>query len=203
MKFIIGRKKQMTQIFQDDGTVVPVTVITALPNVVTDVRNADAHGYTAAQVGSGVRKEKRVKKPQRGQWKDLGLFSAVREFRMATTEGIEKGKKMEVGQFEPGDNIEVTATSKGKGFAGVVKRHHFKGGPASHGHKDNLRAPGSIGATFPQHVMKGTRMAGRMGNAKVTVKGLKIVEVHADTNELWVSGAVPGARNGLVMIRTV
>lgn len=202
MKFILGHKKQMTQVFQEDGTVVPVTIITVAPNTVTAVKSSEKDGYTAVQLGVGQRREKRVKKPQRGQWKDLGLFTATREFRVTAAEDMAKGKKVDVTTFAPGDAIQVTAVSKGKGFAGVVKRHHFRGGPASHGHKDNLRAPGSIGATFPQHVMKGTRMAGRMGNAKVTVTGLRVMEVHPEQNELWVSGAVPGARNGLVMIQT-
>ncbi len=202
MKFIIGRKREMTQLFQDDGTVVPVTVIKAEPNTVTQVRTMDKDKYVAVQVGAGVRKEKRVKKPQRGAWKDLGLFAKVREFRFDEAKDIARGAKFDVSTFAVGDLIEVTGTSKGKGYAGVVKRHHFKGGPASHGHKDNLRAPGSIGATFPQHVMKGTRMAGRMGNARVTVRNLKVVAIKPETNELLVSGAVPGPMNGWLLVST-
>lgn len=203
MKFIIGQKRAMTQLFRDDGTVVPVTVIAAAPNTVTQVRTGENDGYVAVQVGAGVRKEKRVAKPQRGAWKDLGLFAKAREFRLETTEGLERGTKIDVTTFQPGDTVQVTGTSKGKGFAGVVKRHHFKGGPASHGHKDNLRAPGSIGATFPQHVMKGTRMAGRMGHEQVTVKNLQIVAVKPETNELWISGAIPGPRNGWIFVTTL
>ncbi len=188
----------MTQVFADDGRVVPVTVVKAEPNVVTGVRTADAGGYTALQLGQGKRKASRLAKAQREEWKELGSFTRVREIRNA--DGKSKGDKIDVTQFQPGDVVQVTGTSKGRGYAGVVKRHHFKGGPASHGHKDNLRAPGSIGATFPQHVMKGTRMAGRMGNAKVTVKNLEVVKVNAEGHELWLKGAVPGPFNGFVTI---
>ncbi len=203
MKFILGQKKQMTQIFRDDGTVVPVTVVKAEPNGVTAVRTKEKDGYTAVQLGTGNRKAKRVHKPQREDWKDLGSFAFVREVRVADVGDMAKGKKVDLTQFQPGDIVQVTGTSKGRGFAGVVKRHHFRGGPASHGHKDNLRAPGSIGATFPQHVMKGTRMAGRLGNAKITVKNLEVVGVKPEVNELWLRGAVPGPRNSFVIISSV
>lgn len=199
MKFILGHKLQMTQVFQDDGTVVPVTVIKAEPNVITAVRTVEGTDMKTVSVASGTKKKNRIAKPQQGQWKELGLFRYLREAK--TNEAFERGAKIDVSAFQVGDSVRVTATSKGKGFAGVVKRHHFRGGPASHGHKDNLRAPGSIGATFPQHVMKGTRMAGRLGNAKVTVTGLKVVVVNLEANELWISGAVPGARNGLVIVK--
>ncbi len=203
MKFILGTKQQMTQVFQDDGTVVPVTVIKAEPNTVTALMTADKNGYTAVQIGMGKKKERRINKAQRGQWKDLGLFAKVREVRTDSAEGMEIGKKIDVSTFVVGDNVQVTGTSKGRGFAGVVKRYHFKGGPASHGHKDNLRARGSSGATFPQHVMKGTRMAGHLGDAKITIKNLKVVGVNPEANELWLSGAVPGARNSMVMVRSL
>lgn len=200
MKFILGTKKQMTQVFADDGMVVPVTVVEAAPNVVTTVKTLDKDGYQAVQVGHGTKAERRVPKPVRGQLKELGNIRTILEFRVDDAKDWARGKKIDVSSFQPGDMIQVTGTSKGRGFAGVVKRHHFKGGPASHGHKDNLRAPGSIGATFPQHVVKGTRMAGRMGNARVTVKKLKVVAVHPDKNELWISGSIPGPFNGLVMV---
>lgn len=203
MKFILGTKQEMTQVFQDDGTVVPVTVIKAEPNTVTAIKTADKDGYVAVQIGMGKKKERRINKAQRGQWKDLGLFAKVREVRTDVNEGIELGKKIDVATFAVGDTVQVTASSKGRGFAGVVKRYHFKGGPASHGHKDNLRARGSSGATFPQHVTKGTRMAGHLGDAKVTVKNLKVMAINPEANELWLSGAVPGARNGLVMVRSL
>lgn len=201
MKFLLGQKKQMTQIFQEDGTVVPVTVIKAEPNTITALKTAEKDGYVSVQVGWGVRKAKRLHKAQREAWKDLSITpKQVREFRVETTEGKERGGKIDVTTFAVGDMVQVTGTSKGRGYAGVVKRHHFKGGPATHGHKDNLRAPGSIGATFPQHVMKGTRMAGRMGNARVTAVSKVVMKVDPATNEIWVSGGVPGAFNGFVMI---
>lgn len=203
MKFILGQKKQMTQVFQDDGTVVPVTVIKAEPNTITAVKNTEKDGYLAVQMAWGNRKAKRVKMPQREALKDLNVTpKKLREFRVESIEGKERGQKVDVTLFEVGETVRVTGTSKGRGYAGVVKRHHFKGGPATHGHKDNLRAPGSIGATFPQHVMKGTRMAGRMGNERVTLTGLKVVKVVPEANELWISGAVPGAFNGFVMVST-
>lgn len=202
MKFILGQKMQMTQIFQDDGTVVPVTVVKAEPNVVTDVRPVGKSEILAVHVSGVNTKESRVRKPQRGQQKGLGNFRFSRQIKV-TGETIERGAKIDVSSFVLGDSVQVTATSKGKGFAGVVKRHHFRGGPASHGHKDNLRAPGSIGATFPQHVMKGTRMAGRLGNAKVTVKTLKVMAIKPEVNEIWIKGAIPGPRNGLVVIKGI
>lgn len=201
MKYLLGQKQQMTQVFKDDGTVVPVTVIKAEPNVVTGVRTVGPTKRSAVLVAGGTQKAERIAKAQRGQWKDLGNFRYSRQAEV-TGDAPERGAKLDVSVFQVGDDVQVTATSKGRGFAGVVKRHHFKGGPASHGHKDNLRAPGSIGATFPQHVMKGTRMAGRLGNAKVTVKHLTVVAVKPESNELWLSGAVPGPRNGLVIIQS-
>lgn len=191
---------QMTQIFQDDGSVVPVTVVKAEPNIIVDVRKAAASDEMIAVVAGIATKESRVRKPQRGQQKDLGSYRMMRQGKLKG-ETLERGAKIDVSVFQLGDDVQVTATSKGRGFAGVVKRHHFKGGPASHGHKDNLRAPGSIGATFPQHVMKGTRMAGRMGNAKVTVKGLTVMAIKPEANEIWIKGAVPGPRNGFVVIK--
>jgi large subunit ribosomal protein L3 len=201
MKFILGQKKQMTQVWKDDGTVVPVTVVKATSNTVTGLKTKAKDGYDAVQLGYGQRREKLLAKPQRQQWKDIATPRMVKEIRTEAGD-IQRGAKVEVSSFQPGDVVQVSGVSKGRGFAGVVKRHHFKGGPASHGHKDNLRAPGSIGATFPQHVTKGMRMAGRMGNAKVTVKNLTIVEVKPETQELLISGAVPGPFNGLVVIQS-
>lgn len=200
MKFLLGQKIQMTQVFSEDGVVVPVTVIKAEPNVVTDVRPMGKSEMLAVQISGISTKESRVRKPQRGQQKGLGSFRFARQLKV-NGEKVERGAKIDVTSFAVGDSVQVTGTSKGKGFAGVVKRYHFSGGPASHGHKDNLRARGSSGATFPQHVMKGTRMAGRMGNAKVTVKTLKVMAVKPEANEIWIKGAVPGARNGLVIIK--
>ena len=151
----------------------------------------------AVQIAANETKPERVNQSVRGHLKELGNFKTLREFRLEKPDAeTQRGTKLTVEVFAAGDKIQVTATSKGKGFAGVVKRHHFRGGPASHGHKDNLRMPGSIGATFPQHVVKGTRMAGRMGGERVTVKGLRIVDVDKDQNLLLVSGAV-GCTNAL------
>ncbi len=203
MKFLLGQKKAMTQIFQDDGVVVPVTVVQAQPNMVLQLRTPDKNGYQAVQLGYGKKSPRRVSKPQTKAWGQAGPFRWVREFRTDTTEGYEPGKTIDVSVFTAGDRVRVTGTSKGRGFAGVVKRHHFSGAPASHGHKHDLRAPGSIGATFPQHVLKGTRMAGRMGNARVTTRNLTVVAVKPETNELLIKGTIPGAQNGLVMIQSL
>ncbi len=188
----------MTQVFQPDGTVVPVTLIAAGPMTVTQVKTKAKDGYVAVQVGFGAKRQ--LKKPQAGHLKDLPNHRWLRETRVDDTKGIERGGSLDVTVFAPGDTVRVAGTSKGRGFAGVVKRHHFGGGPASHGHKDNLRMPGSIGPTFPQHVVKGTRMAGRMGGERVTVRNLVVVEVRKEENLLVLRGAVPGPINGLVEV---
>ncbi len=198
MKAILAKKLNMSQRFRDDGTVVPVTIVSAGPCVVTQVKTAPGDGYAAVQIGYGS--AKRLSKPEAGHLKNLSLVRHLKEFRVESLEGFERGKVLDVTQFQPGDVVKVTGWSKGRGFQGVVRRHHFKGGPASHGHKDNLRMPGSIGATFPQHVTKGTRMAGRMAAHRVSVRGLEVVAVDAEHHQLAISGAVPGARNGLLMI---
>lgn len=199
MQFLIAKKIGMTRRFRDDGAVVPLTVLQAGPCTVTQVRTNERDGYVAVQLGFGSKRS--AAKPQiKGQG---GSFASVHEFRLASADGFEKGKTVDVGIFQPGSKVRVSGTSKGKGFAGVVKRHHFAGGPASHGHKDNLRAPGSIGATFPQHVTKGMRMAGRMGGERVTVKNLEVVDVVPDQHLLLVKGAVPGSRNGYLFVQSV
>ena len=190
----------MTQIFSANGNVVPVTRVEAGPCQVTQVKDVPKDNTKAIQLGFGVKREFRVKKPQAGHLKDLELSAWVQDCEIESTENIERGDVVTVTTFAPGDVVDVIGTSKGKGFAGVVKRHHFRGGPASHGHKDNLRAPGSIGAGGVQRVFKGMRMAGRMGGERVTVKNLEIVEIHPETNELYIKGAVPGGRNGFIMI---
>ncbi len=202
MKFILGTKEEMTQIFQEDGRVVPVTAIAAGPVVVTQVKNADTDGYSAVQVGFGTQKESRLGKSVLGHTKDLGAFKTLREFRLEDTADMEKGKTIDVSIFEPGEEIEVSGISKGKGFQGVVKRHGFKGGPRSHGQKHSERKPGSIGSTGPQRVLKGLRMAGRMGSDRVTVKNLSVVAVDAEKGLLFVKGAVPGRRGTLLEVRT-
>ena len=190
----------MTQIFREDGTAQAVTAIEAGPCAVTQVRTATKEGYNAVQLGFG--QAKRLNSPQRGHLKGLGQFKYLREFRVSDTEAIKAGEKVDVNLFKAGDLVDVTGISKGKGFAGVVKRHHFAGGPKTHGQSDRHRAPGSIGATTtPGRVFKGMRMAGHMGNERVTVQHLEIVDADPTRNLLLVKGAVPGARNGLLLIR--
>lgn len=189
----------MTQVFLKNGEVVPVTKVAAGPCQVVQVKHDSKNTTTALQLGFGEKKEWRLSKPQAGHLKDLAPIADLRDF-VSDQSGIDRGDVVTVETFVPGDLLNVVGTSKGKGFAGVVKRHHFRGGPASHGHKDNLRAPGSIGAGGVQRVFKGMRMAGRMGGERVTVKNLEVVEVHPETNELYIKGAVPGGRNGLLLI---
>jgi len=189
----------MSQRYKDDGTVVPVTLLQAGPCKVTQIRTEDKDGYVAIQLGCGV--SKNLSKPLQGHLKKSGLATkTLREFRIKDTEGLEVGTEINVSQFKPGEYVAVTGISKGKGFQGVVKRHGFKGGPASHGHKDQLRMPGSIGATGAARVFKGTRMAGHMGAEQVTVKNLEVVEVDTENNILMIKGAVPGARGSVIMI---
>ena len=191
----------MSQRFLGTGEVVPVTIVEAGPCVVTQTKTADKEGYFAIQIGFG--KAKHQTKARAGHLKDLSAFRWLREFRVKDENLPKRGETIKADAFAVGDKVRVTGTSKGKGFQGVVRRHHFKGGPASHGHKDNLRAPGSIGATFPQHVMKGLRMAGRMGGEKVTLPKLEIVEVTPDKHLLAINGAIPGSRGSLVLIQRV
>jgi large subunit ribosomal protein L3 len=200
---LIGRKLGMTRLFAEDGSVVPVSVIAAAPNTVTAIRSVERDGYAAVQLGAGS--ARRVTKPVAGQLppldKDAPRPSVRREFRVDTTDGYEPGQALDVTLFEPGDKVDVTGTSKGRGFAGTVKRHHFHRGPVTHG-STNTRQPGSIGAgTTPGRVFKGTRMSGHMGNRQVTVLKLEVVKVDAERALLLVRGAIPGARNSLVVIR--
>jgi len=197
---IIGRKLGMTQIFRDNGKAEAVTAIEAGPCLVIQVKTAASEGYNAVQLGFG--QVKRLKSPQKGHLKGLGQFRYLREFRVDDTEDIKIGEKVDVNLFKAGDLVDVTGVSKGKGFAGVVKRHHFAGGPKTHGQSDRHRAPGSIGATTsPGRVFKGMRMAGHMGNNRVTVSHLEVFEADPARNLLLVKGAVPGARNELLLIR--
>jgi large subunit ribosomal protein L3 len=165
---------------------------------VTQIKTESKEGVNAVQIGFG--ESKRLTKAETGHRKDLPPHRVLREFRVENPEEWKRGATLDVSQFAPGDRIAVQGVTKGKGFAGVVKRHGFHGSDATHGNKDQLRMPGSIGATDPAHVFKGVRMPGRMGNAQLTVRGLRIVEVHPERNEVLISGAVPGARNGLVLI---
>ena len=193
----------MTRIFGDDGTVVPVSVIEATPNTVTRIRSVEQDGYAALQLGAGS--ARRVTKPVAGQFKHLGKDQqrprSVREVRIDGDGGYEVGQQLGVDLFEAGELVDVTGISKGHGFTGVIARHNFKRGPKTHG-SDHHRAPGSIGAgTYPGRVWKGTRMAGHMGNEQVTVKKLTVVRVDPERNLILVKGAVPGARNGLLLVQ--
>ncbi len=224
IKGIIGKKIGMTQVFEDDGKVIPVTVIQAGPCWVTQIKNVERDGYNAVQLGfeevaAGIededarerRVERRLPKPQRGH---LGLLENktltnpvpalrhLREFRIGDVNGLEEGQVINVEVFTPGDRVDVIGTSKGKGYAGTIKRHGFHRGPKTHGQSDRERSPGSIGATStPGRVLKGTRMAGRMGNDRVTQQNLEVVVVDAERNLIAVRGSVPGSNGGLVTLR--
>ncbi len=189
----------MTQIWQGDK-VVAVTKVEAGPCVVAQIKKTTTDGYEAVQLAFGSRRQKNIKKPQQGHLHNLGNFRYLREFR-AETEDVKKGDMIKVDTFVAGDVIDVIGITKGRGFQGVVKRYGFRGTKKTHGNKDQLRMPGSIGATGPAHVFKGTRMGGRMGGKRRTIKNLEIIEVDRENNLLFIKGAVPGARNGLVLIK--
>ena len=204
MAAIIGRKLGMTQIFDETGAVVPVTVIEAGPCPVVQVKSDETDGYRAIQIAFGARKEKRATKAEAGHARKAGLeFTprTLREFRVENPEGYEVGQELTVEQFEAGGKVKVTGTTKGRGFQGVVKRYGFAGRPGSHGHPMS-RTPGSIGpGTNPSRVMKGKKMPGQMGNKRHTERNLKVVRVDPERNLIFLRGAVPGARNSLVFIR--
>ena len=196
---VIGKKIGMTSVFQEDGTMVPVSVVEVEPNTVTALRTAENDGYTAVQLGSGS--VKKLSKPRAGQLKGLPPVKHTREFRLDDVSGYSIGQTLDATLFADGEEVDVTGVSKGHGFAGTVKRHGFRRGPETHG-SDSHRQPGSIGAgTYPGKVFKGTSMAGRMGSDRVTVKKLTIVRTDSARNLLLIKGAVPGARNAMVMIR--
>ncbi|PCI20863.1 50S ribosomal protein L3 [Candidatus Wolfebacteria bacterium] len=201
MKFILGQKQNMTQYFDEDGNAIPVTLISAGPVVVTQVKTIEKDGYSAIQVGYQNQKKERVNKPQLGHFKGKGPFKFLNEFSITDKDDLKVGDSVDVSVFEQGDKIRVSGISKGKGFQGVVKRHGFHGGPRSHGQKHSEREPGSIGATGPQRVFKGTRMAGRMGSDRTTVKNLKVVFVDKENNTMLIKGALPGRRGTLLEIR--
>ncbi|MFO8010244.1 MAG: 50S ribosomal protein L3 [Dehalococcoidia bacterium] len=197
---MIGKKIGMTRIFSKDGSVIPVTAIEVGPCTVTQIKTGERDNYNAVQLGFG--QSKRLNKPEKGHLKKLGNFRHLREFRTSSVADIEIGQKFTVDIFEPGELIDVVGTSKGRGFAGTVKRHGFSGGPKTHGQEDRHRAPGSVGGgTYPGKTFKGQRMAGHMGNRRVTVRNLEVVQANPDRNILLVKGAVPGARNGLLLIK--
>ncbi|MEI7777623.1 MAG: 50S ribosomal protein L3 [bacterium] len=203
MKFILGTKEYMTQVFDDNGQVYPVTVISAGPIVVTQVKTAAVDGYDAVQVGYGTRSSKRISKPVKGHLKDLGNFAHLKEFRVEGENTFKVGDKLDTSLFKEGEKLTVSAVSKGKGFQGVIKRYGFKGGPRSHGQKHSEREPGSLGGGGRDggRVAKGKRMGGRMGNDRITVKNLKLIQIDSENNAIFVEGAVPGRRGALVEIR--
>lgn len=194
----------MTQVFSEDGVVVPVTIISVPEATVTQVKTEETDGYNAVQIASGQRNEKNINKAQKGHFGDMGLFRFVREFRLkkGETSDLKKGDVLNVNLFASGDKVAVSGISKGKGFQGVVKRHNFGGAPTSHGHRHDTRKPGSIGAGGVQRVLKGTRMAGRMGTDRVTIKNLEVIVVDEKNNQLLVKGALPGRPGTLLEIIT-
>lgn len=197
MKAIIGRKIGMTRIFDEKGNVVPVTLMLAKPVVVTQIKNEEKDGYKAIQMGPD--EKKKISKPLAGHLAKAKIKTrTLREFP-AMDEEIAIGEKFDLSQFRPKDKVTISATSKGKGFAGTVKRHHFHLGPKTHG-SDNYRRPGSIGSMYPQRVIKGRRMAGHLGYDKVTLKNVEVVHVDLEKNLLFLKGAVPGPNKGIVYI---
>jgi large subunit ribosomal protein L3 len=198
---MIGRKLGMTQIFDESGVVHPVTVIEVGPNVVTQVRTAEKDGYEAVQLGFGI--DKRLNKPEQGHRKASGFMSeTLREVRADDVSEFSVGQQIRADSFSVGELIDVTGTTKGRGFQGGVKRHGFSGGPRTHGQSDRLRAPGSIGASAtPGRVLKGMRMAGHMGHDRVTIQNLRVLRVDTERNLLLVQGSVPGPNKGIVIVR--
>jgi large subunit ribosomal protein L3 len=200
MKFILAKKQNMTQIFDETGRVIPVTVLSAGPVVVTAVKDMARDGYKAVQIGFGSKKEKRISKAVRGHLKGLGNFAFIKEFRINDDDKFAVGDKIDVSAFAPGDTLTISGISKGKGFQGVVKRHGFHGGPRSHGQKHSEREPGSIsgGVRNGGRVPLGMRMAGRTGSDRITIKSSKVVAINLETNEMLVSGPVPGRRGTMI-----
>ncbi len=196
MKFILGYKKEMTQVYREDK-VVPITVVKVDPCKITQAKTEEKDGYSSVQVGCGSRRK--ISKPLKGHLKN-GNAKYLKEFRVDSS-NFKAGDVLDIESFEVGDKVDVVATSKGKGFQGVVRRHGFAGQSTSHGTKDQVRMPGSIGATGPAHVFKGVRMPGQMGNVQTTTKNLEIIEVDKDQGLLKLKGAVPGHRNTLVMVK--
>jgi len=197
---LIGRKVGMTQVFQDDGTMVAVSVLAVAPNTVTRLRTSERDGYTAVQVGTDERKK--LTKPEAGQLKDLPQVATIREFRVDDVSAYEVGQTLGVADvFASGDLVDVSGVSKGKGFAGQIKRHHFHRGPTTHG-SDHHREPGSIGpGTTPGRVYKGLRMAGHMGDTGATTKKVRVVRADAERNLLLLAGSLPGARGAVILVR--
>ena len=200
---LIGRKLGVSQVFADSGEVIPVTVIEAGPCVVVQKKTQDKDGYNALQVGFLEREEKKTNRPLKGHFAKEGTkaFAVLKEFTLPDVEGYQSGQEIKVDIFSAGELVDVIGTSKGKGFAGGVKRWGFRGGPATHGSMFH-RAPGSVGASaYPSRVLKGKRLPGHLGNAQVTVKNLQVVDVRSERNLILIKGAVPGARRSIVLIK--
>lgn len=203
MKALITRKVGMTSTIAEDGALQAITLLSAGPNVVTQVKTTETDGYTAVQVGFEAAKENNVNKPQQGHFKAVEtLPKIIREFRVPEiTEDLKVGNQINAEVFSVGDEVDVTGTSKGKGWAGTIKRHNFHRQRKTHGGKGNTRKVGSIGSMYPQHIFKGKKMAGQMGYEQVTVKNLKVAYVDAENGIIGVTGAVPGPRKGIVLIK--
>jgi len=201
-KFILATKLGMTQLYTEKGDLVGVTLLQVSPNVVTQVKTKDKDGYTAVQLATGTKKAKNLGKGLRGHFKDLGTFRWSREFHATAVGGkdLAVGDTVDVSVFAPGDVVRVSGFTKGKGFAGAVKRHGFRGAPGSHGHKHVERHVGSIGQRFPQHTLRGLRGPGRDGYERVSMRGLKVMAVDADIGVLALKGAVPGARGSILEV---
>lgn len=201
MKFILGTKENMTEYFSEDGTVIPVTILSAGPVTVTRVFEKDKDGYDSVQVGFGVQKKSRINKAVTGVMKAKS-YKTLKEFRLKSADKVDfkEGDSIDVGVFIPGDKLQVSSISKGKGFQGVVKRHSFSGGPRTHGQKHSEREAGSIGGGLRTHVPKGMRMPGRMGGERVTQKNLQVILVNKENNIMLVKGAIAGKRGSLVEI---
>ena len=202
---IIGRKLGMTQLFLEDGSVVPATVVEAGPCMVIQKKTKEKDGYNALQLGFLPKNSQRVNKPLSGHFKKAGVgpFTYVREFRVESLEGFESGGEVALSLFKPGDIVDVTGLSKGKGFTGVMKRHGFHGSPGSHGTHEYFRHGGSVGsAAYPHHTFKGLKMPGQHGNRKVTVQNIKVLDVKEDQNLILLKGGIPGSRHGLILIRS-
>lgn len=203
MKALITRKVGMTSIITDDGSLTPVTLLSASPCVVTQVKTAETDGYDAVQLG--FEESKKIGKAQAGHFKKAGVTpKIVREFRLnEADESLQLGASVAADVFSVGDAVHVSGTSKGKGFAGTIKRHNFKRGRKTHGGNGNVRRPGSIGSMYPQKIFKGKRMAGQMGNEQVTVRNLKVALVDSELQVIGVVGAVPGPRKGIIIVKGV
>jgi large subunit ribosomal protein L3 len=202
---MIGRKLGMTQLFLEDGSVVPATVVEAGPCMVIQKKTKEKDGYNALQLGFLPKNSMRVNKPLSGHFKKggAGPYEYLKEFRVESLEGFELGTQVTLSLFKPGNIVDVTGLSKGKGFTGVMKRHGFHGSPGSHGTHEYFRHGGSVGsATFPHHTFKGMKMPGHHGNQKVTVQNIKVLDVKEDQNLILLQGGIPGSRHGWILIRS-